>query len=142
MQDRRHAPEYGRKTEGAFGTQPVDQWARNQLANAIGQQKAAGDQSIIGITDTKFTSQHGCYHTKYRPVDVVDSGDDRQKDGDAPAYGHGCPSFIVFGTLLLGSERLPDRPQHRRRQHHEYHAKHAVQQAAMLREIARPGRSG
>ena len=93
MKDGRHAPEYGCKTEGSLGAQTIDQRARNQLANAIGQQKPAGDQSVIGITDTKLAAHHGCHHAKYRPVDIVDGSDDRQQDRYAPAYSHGCPPF-------------------------------------------------
>ena len=65
MQDGRHAPEYGGKTEGAFDTQPVDQWTRNQLANTVSQRKAAGGQSVIGITDAKLAVHNGRHHAKY-----------------------------------------------------------------------------
>jgi hypothetical protein len=71
------APEDRSEAKRTFGSKPIDERARYQLADAVRKQKPAGDQSVVGITNAKLVPHYRRHHPEYRPVDIVDSSDNR-----------------------------------------------------------------
>ena len=58
MQDCRHTPEYCRVTESALGTDTVNLWTKDQLANAVRQQEPTCNHAVIDIVDIEFGSHY------------------------------------------------------------------------------------
>ena len=105
MQYGRNAPKHRCNAKRTLGPQPVDEGPRDKLTNAIGQQEAAGNETVVGIANTKFTAHDRCHNAKDRTIDVVDSGDDRQQNRDTPAHCHDHPLLLNLLILLSAISR-------------------------------------
>jgi hypothetical protein len=71
------APEDRGEAKRTFGSKTVDERARYELADSVRKQEPAGDQPVVGITNAELVPHYRRHHPEYRPVDIVDSSDNR-----------------------------------------------------------------